>query len=113
MKKGVFIWGLILLVFACGKSDEKEVEQLYNAGQLAMAAQQYDSALVVYNTILKKFPKHPKNDRALFLMGYIEQEFRGNEEKAKQYFADMIARYPKSDLVKDARFYLSGQMPKI
>jgi TolA-binding protein len=113
MKKGMLMFGLILLAVACAKNNEKEVEALYTAGQLAMAAQQYDSALIVYDTILKKFPQHPKNDRALFLMGYIEQEFRGNEEKAKRYFSDLVAKYPKSDLVKDARFYLSGQMPKI
>lgn len=113
MKRGLIILGLLALVFACAKDNEKEVESLYTAGQLAMAGAKYDSALVVYDTILKKFPNHPKNDRALFLMGYIEQEFLRNEAKAKEYFKDLIAKFPKSDLVKDARFYLSGEMPKI
>jgi TolA-binding protein len=46
-------------------------------------------------------------------MGYIENEFLGNKEKAKAHFDTLMARYPKSELIKDAQFLLSGEMPKI
>ena len=115
MKKIAVIFGIILLAAACGSKSkgEAEVEKLYAQGQLALNQAKYDSALAVYDTILKKFPNHPKNDRALFMLAYIEKEFLGNDAKAEQYLNDLIARYPKSDLIKDAKFLLSGQPPKI
>ncbi len=114
MKRTGLYLGILLLVFSCaGRNNEAEVEKLYTQGQLALTAAKYDSALVIYGTILKKYPDHPKSDRALFLMGYIENEFLGNKEKAKTYFNDLMVRYPKSDLVKDAKFLLSGEAPKL
>ena len=114
MKKLCLYLGILLLAFGCAKKNaEAGVERLYTEGQLAMSRAKYDSALVIYDTILKKFPDHPKNDQALFLMGFIEKEYLGNEEKAHLHFNNLITRYPKSDLVKDARFLLSGKMPKI
>ena len=114
MKKTTFF--LAILIFAVGctrKNNEAEVENLYTQGQIAMNQAKFDSALAIYDTILKKYPDHPKSDRALFLMGYIEKEFLGNEAKARFYFNDLMLRYPKSDLIKDARFLLSGETPKI
>jgi len=114
MKRTVLFLGIFLLFFGCAKKNsEAEVEKLYTQGQIAMNQAKFDSALVIYDTILKKYPDHPKSDRALFLMGYIENEFLGNKEKAKVYFNDLMVRYPKSDLVKDAKFLLSGEAPKI
>lgn len=114
MKRTALILGILILAFGCAqKNNEAEVKNLYRQGELALAAAKYDSALAVYATILEKYPDHPKSDRALFLMGYIENEFLGNKEKAKGYFNDLMVRYPKSDLIKDAKFLLSGEMPKI
>ncbi len=102
-----------MTVSCAKKNSEAEVEKLYTQGQVAMNQAKFDSALVIYEGILKKYPDHPKSDRALFLMGYIENEFLGNKEKAKVYFNDLMVRYPKSDLIKDAKFLLSGETPKI
>ncbi|MCI0406516.1 MAG: tetratricopeptide repeat protein [candidate division Zixibacteria bacterium] len=114
MKRTALIFALLTLAFGCTrKNDEAVVQKLYTQGQIAMNQAKFDSALVIYDSILKKYPDHPKNDRALFLMGYIENEFLGNKEKAKVYFNDLMARYPKSDLIKDAQFLLSGETPKI
>ena len=114
MKRTAFFLAILVLTFGCaGKNDEEEVQRLYMEGQIAMNQAKFDSALVIYDTILKKYPNHPKNDRALFLMGYIENEFLGNKEKAKAHFDTLMARYPKSELIKDAQFLLSGEMPKI
>lgn len=114
MRKSALFLGLVLLFAGCAKKNEEaEVEKLYTRGQIAMNQSKFDSALVIYGTILKKFPDHPKNDRALFLMGYIENEFLGNKERAQAYFNDLMARYPKSDLIKDAKFLMSGETPKI
>jgi len=114
MKRTAFLLGVLLLAFGCAqKNNEAEVEKLYTQGQIAMNQAKFDSALVIYDGILKKYPDHPKSDRALFLMGYIEKEFLGNEEKARLHFNHLMARYPKSDLIKDAKFLLSGETPKI
>lgn len=114
MKKVTLAFAILTLAFGCAKkNNEAEVQNLYTQGQIAMNQAKFDSALVIYDTILKKYPDHPKNDRALFLMGYIENEFLGNKEKAKTHFDDLMARYPKSDLIKDAQFLLSGETPKI
>ena len=114
MKRTALILAILTLALGCAKkNNEAEVEKLYTQGQIAMNQAKFDSALVIYDTILKKYPAHPKNDRALFLMGYIENEFLGNKEKAKVYFNDLMVRYPKSDLIKDAKFLLTGETPKI
>jgi TolA-binding protein len=114
MKKAALFLVFLALVWGCAKKDsEAEIQMLYTQGQIAMNQSKFDSALAIYDSILKKYPDHPKNDRALFLMGYIENEFLGNKEKAKTHFDDLMARYPKSDLIKDARFLLSGETPKI
>ncbi|MCI0329423.1 MAG: tetratricopeptide repeat protein [candidate division Zixibacteria bacterium] len=114
MKRMSLYLGILFLGLGCaGKDNDAEVEKLYTQGQIAMNRAKYDSALVIYDTILKKFPDHPKNDRALFLLGYIEKEFLGNEEAARLHFNNLLARYPKSELVKDAKFLLSGETPKI
>ncbi len=114
MKRMALIIAILTLVLGCSKkNNEAEVEKLYMQGQIAMNQAKFDSALVIYDSILKKYPDHPKSDRALFLMGYIENEFLGNKERAKVYFNDLMARYPKSDLIKDAQFLLSGETPKI
>lgn len=113
MKRTALYLAIVIFTLGCArKNSEAEVERLYTQGQLAMTASKFDSALVIYDTILKKYPNHPKSDRALFLMGYIENEYLGNREKARVYFNDLIVRYPKSDLVKDAKFLLSGETPK-
>ncbi len=114
MKRVAIFFGIFFLAFGCAKdNNEAEVEKLYTQGQIAMNQAKFDSALVIYDTILKKYPDHPKNDRALFLLGFIEKEFLGNEEKARLHFNDLMVRYPKSDLIKDAKFLLSGETPKI
>lgn len=114
MKKFAGLAALLVFLFACGsKKEETAVQKLYNEGQMLLTQAKYDSALTVYDKILKKFPKHPKNDRALFMLGYIEKEFLGNQAKGEQYLKEMISSYPKSDLVKDAKFLLSGQPPKL
>jgi len=112
MRKSLLCFALFLF-FACGaKKDETEVQKLFSQGEAALSAGKYDSALVVYDTIWKKFPRHPKSDRALFMLGYIELEFLGNRAKGEKHLNDFIVRYPKSDLVKDAKFLLAGEMPK-
>ncbi len=114
MKRTALFLGIFIMTFNCARnSNEAEVEKLYTQGQIAMNQAKFDSALVIYDGILKKYPDHPKSDRALFLMGYIENEFLGNKEKAKVYFNDLMVRYPKSDLIKDAKFLLSGETPNI
>lgn len=114
MKKTALFLVLLALVWGCAKKDnEAEIQMLYTQGQIAMNQSKFDSALAIYDSILKKYPDHPKNDRALFLMGYIEKEFLGNEEKARLYFNNLMARYPKSELIKDAKFLLSGETPNI
>jgi len=84
MKKTALYFVALFLFFACGaKKDETEVQKLFSQGQAALTAGKYDSALIAYDTILKKFPKHPKNDKALFMMGYIEMEFLAIRQKGR------------------------------
>lgn len=70
----------------------------------------YQKAVIEYKKVLDAFPKGSRADDAMFK---IAQTFllMGYHEDAKVFFEELVRRYPKSSLVKDAKAKL-GEVEK-
>lgn len=62
-------------------------------------------AIQLYEWFLRDFPKDPKEDQALFFLGYNHTEI-GDEKKGLAYYSLLSKRHPNSPYVDEANFAL-------
>lgn len=68
------------------------------------AAQEFNKkAVQLYEWFIRDFPKDPKNDQALFFLGYNHFELN-NPERALKYYNRLLKDYPKSHYVDESNF---------
>lgn len=69
-------------------------------------AQAYNQkAIQLYEWFLRDFPKDPKNDQALFFLGYNYFEI-GEVKKGTEYYLRLTKEYPKSAYIEESNFAL-------
>lgn len=75
------------------------------AGQVAQAIGSYSQAQAMLNNCLNKYPQFGNKGAVLFLLAqlYDDPKMLNNEEKAKEYYEQIIKEYPKSSYANDAR----------
>jgi outer membrane protein assembly factor BamD len=83
--------------------------ELY-VGQFYYRYEKYEGAAHRFEGLLEQFPKSEDEDTALFFLGksYIGL---GKAEEAKQVLARLVAGYPKSPYVREARTLLDRGIP--
>jgi outer membrane protein assembly factor BamD (BamD/ComL family) len=92
-----------------GKQAEIESEEkLFEMAAKAEAANRFDEAIRLYDTIIDKYPDSPRVDKALFMSGYINYEYLNNKDEAMVNFQRVLDEYPNSDLTDDADFMIKA-----
>jgi branched-chain amino acid transport system substrate-binding protein len=92
--------------------------QLFSRAEKMFQEKSYDNALVLYNEYLDRFPDRPMADAALMRIGAIHVAL-GNNDSARNIYNRLIAEYPKSYFVPDARieimvtYYNQGDYEKV
>jgi membrane associated rhomboid family serine protease len=69
-----------------------------------------DYALIAYKNFILNYPLSKLADNALFEFGKICFE-KGDYEKAKQAFLQIVIFYPYSDAYEEAKYYLEKELP--
>jgi len=70
----------------------------------------YNSAINRFEGLLKKYPDYEKGAKALFFTGMSYKNL-GQNDKAAEYLARLIEKYPNNKLVKDAKKELARIRP--
>jgi tol-pal system protein YbgF len=97
------------------KQFPKDKELLDNAhfwlAECHFADKHYDKAILSYERVYKDFPSSNKADAALYKMGLAFLAL-GYEEDARAFFGELLQKFPKSALVKDAKGRLADLTAK-
>jgi outer membrane protein assembly factor BamD (BamD/ComL family) len=91
-----------ILIIACGEKSLSE-EELFVQARDFEAAEQYDNAILTYDTIMEKYPDSPNRYKALFMKGYIYMDPLNDTKKAVAAFDQLLSEYPDCDLADDAK----------
>lgn len=79
---------------------------LYWLGNTKYALKEYPSAITQLQSLIKAYPKHPRIPAAMLTLGNCQLE-SGNKTAARKTFGDLIATYPDSEVVVEARQMLA------
>lgn len=77
-------------------------DALFSRAEKMLQAESYPEALDAYSEYLERFPDRPMADAALMKIGSVYAIF-GDNEKARNAYERLIAEYPESIFVPDAR----------
>lgn len=97
---------------------------LFSAGRLAhekqeitQSKQDLETVFRLFNDFLRRYPKDPLADDALFRIARLRFEAMKETEKAKRALSALLVRYPTGDMAEPAAEYLKklegGQTPVI
>lgn len=94
-----------------------EIENAENQSARAGGNPDYRAAITRYQDYLKAYPKEPDNDRVLYQLARA-YELHGQVKAALATLDQLVAAYPKTDLLEEAQFrrgellFNSGQYAK-
>lgn len=95
--------------------DERTPEFLFKAGQNigAIAAKQNDmqlhkDAISIFERIVANYSKSNFAEEALFMIGFIYENYLNDLDNAKKSYTSFIEKYPNSELVEDARLSIEN-----
>jgi len=97
------------------KNFPKDKELMDNAhfwiGECHFSEKHFDKAILSYQKVITDFPKSEKADAALYKMG---QSFSalGYDDDARVFYDELLQKYPKSTLFKDAKLRLDELLAK-
>ena len=83
--------------------DSMCAEYLFRISDLSRGMGDHKKAIESLNRICKEYPKFKKIPECLFLQGYYYQDFFGDTTQARNYYNELIAKYPTHAFVDDAQ----------
>jgi outer membrane protein assembly factor BamD (BamD/ComL family) len=83
--------------------ESKSAEFLFKAIEIAMNTGQGDLAIQFIDKFQKQYSDNAKLPTAIFLKGYIYENILKNTSKARIAYVEFITRFPKHQLVNDAK----------
>jgi len=92
--------------------------QLFSRAEKMLQEKSYEKALVFFNEYLNRFPDRPMAGAALMNTGAIHMAL-GNNDRARNVYKRLIAEYPESYFIPDARikvmvtYYNQGEYKKV
>ncbi|NQY67332.1 MAG: tetratricopeptide repeat protein [Flavobacteriales bacterium] len=89
------------------KSDEVP-EMLFKGGELAMGLKKSERSLSFFKRLFKAYPNYEKAPYALFLQGFINENYLGKLGKAEELYRQFMSEYPSHELYKDAKFSIEN-----
>lgn len=79
--------------------------QLFGDAQAAPTAAQ---RIGLYRQLVTKYPRERVSEQASFMVGFTYAEELGDYDNARKAFQEFMTAYPKSDLVKSAKWMLDN-----
>jgi len=74
-------------------------EMLFRSANLrADGLGQYQSAINMFNRIIRAYPETPQAERSLFLIAYTYAEFLSDYEQARTHYERFLEQHPDSEL---------------
>jgi TolA-binding protein len=84
-------------------NDSLTPDFIFKAGEISTANQQYPQALMYYQQITTQYPSYKFSAEALYLQGYLLDNFLNDEVKAKAVYEQVITKYPDLSYATDAK----------
>jgi outer membrane protein assembly factor BamD (BamD/ComL family) len=81
---------------------------LFKSANLLNTAAKYQDAVQRFKLIVDKFPDADEHPRALFMLGFINNNDLHDPVAATKYYEQFLAKYPKHDLAPSADFELQN-----
>ena len=81
----------------------QSAEYLFLAADLERGMGDYGKAIGHLGQICKEYPSFKKIPECLFLQGYYYQDFLKDSVHAKEYYLQLISKYPDHGFVDDAK----------
>jgi tetratricopeptide (TPR) repeat protein len=87
---------------------------LFRAADVAMTTNRSNQAINLYQRIREEYPAYRKVPEALFLEGYVFENYLGRLDKAKAIYEEFLEKYPDNDFATDAEISLKylGKSPE-
>jgi hypothetical protein len=84
-----------------------------NAQTMASFDMKYiDIALGKYETVVTRYEDHKEASTALFMMGTIYENLKGDTTKARELYTRYITKYPHGEYAEDVNALLNGSLGK-
>lgn len=88
-------------------------EYLFRMSDLYRATGNYSKAIEVLSEICRKHKNYRKVPESLFLQGFYFQEYLKDTASARQYYRELIAKYPDHAFADDAHILLTKSEEEI
>ena len=83
--------------------DSLSPEFLFRAAEVSVGIKAYEKALIYYENLLKKYPNYKHQEEALYLQGFLYDNFLNQDDKAKKVYENVISKYPEHKLAEDSK----------
>jgi TolA-binding protein len=87
--------------YAKNGSVQQKTRAIFYLGEIAYREKDYRTAIANYGIIVEKYPESPLITSAYYMIGNSFVHL-GDKKKAKLFFEELISRYPKDRLSKEA-----------
>jgi outer membrane protein assembly factor BamD (BamD/ComL family) len=89
-------------------------EYMLKAAQRCSVLGKPNESISLFNKIIEKYPNSNFCEEALFLKAYTYENNLNETDRAKQSYEEFIKKYPKSQLIEDAKLSLQnvGKSPE-
>jgi TolA-binding protein len=85
------------------KDDTASANYLFKAGDLSQGMHHPEEAIAIYERLRVSYPDYRKSAAALFMQGFIYETALADKEKAKEKYAEFLAKYPEHKLAPSAK----------
>lgn len=94
--------------------DTISASYLFKAGDIASKTGNIQKAIMLFEHLVTKYPRHQNAPYALFLQGFIYENQAGDPMKAKPYYEKFLQLYPDHPIAADVSFSLEnlGKTPE-
>lgn len=83
--------------------NELAADAILEIGNIFTLSNQYDSSIIWYNELIKRFPDHLNSDAALFKIATIYHYGLRNKENAEESYKKLLEKFPQSIYVSTVR----------
>lgn len=78
-------------------------DYLFKSGEISMSIGNYQQAVNYYKELCDKYPNFMYVTESLYMQGFIYDSYINDDNKAREIYQQLIAKYPKHKLVEDAK----------
>jgi tetratricopeptide (TPR) repeat protein len=88
------------------------VQEIFDSGTELMFHNEYQYAIMQFNTILTKYPGSKLEPRTLYSIGWLYESKLKNYDSALFYYQILVEKYPKTSYAEDVRLSVEYMLAK-